>query len=108
MARVMLLGVPDPTHSQLSRDRDALERVLTNGIDQMAVMVLARLPADLLAAARPDSAALVAAFLERDNSLLGLDDVRNMVQVVEHRGSDAAVGSIRSVLDVLRLLDEFR
>ena len=65
-------------------------------------------PADLSAAARPESVALVAAFLERDESPLGLNDVRNLVHVVEHSGLDAAVGSIRSVLDVLRLLDEFR
>ena len=110
ITRVLLLGCPDSSRSQLARDRDALEQVLTNGIDQMAAVVLARLPADLAADGHPQIGAAVAAFFGHDDSLLRLHDVRNMVRcdVSEHVSDPSPLAAITSVLDVLRLLDEFR
>ena len=109
ITRVLLLGSPDTSRSQLARDRDALERVLTNGIDQMAAVVLARLPADLAADGHVESAAAVAAFFGHDDSLLQLHDVRNMVRHAAVRTSEQSpTAAITSLLDVLRLLDGFR
>ena len=53
--------------------------MLTNGIDQMAAVVLARLPADLAAAGQIESSVAVAAFVGQDDSFLRLHDVRNMI-----------------------------